>query len=140
MMKKLFLILIAGFFAFGLSGCASYDSAMGSIFSPPAVTHTSPQNGAANVSRNIVIKASFNEAMSPLTFNTESVLLLSPTGKMVRGKVYYNSNSLTSYIVSFTPYRPLRPNTTYTVKLTTAIEANLNDHLGKTYSWSFTTR
>ncbi|MCL4321571.1 MAG: Ig-like domain-containing protein [Deltaproteobacteria bacterium] len=113
---------------------------MGSIFSPPAVTHTSPQNGATGVSRTAVIRASFNEAMSPLTFNSDTVLLIAPSGRRVAGKVYYDSHSLTSYIVSFTPDSPLSPHTTYAAELTTAIEANLNDHLGKTYTWSFTTR
>ncbi|MCL4322586.1 MAG: Ig-like domain-containing protein [Deltaproteobacteria bacterium] len=140
-MKKLTTFLLLGFLVItgmSLSGCASYNELAGSIFSPPAVTMTSPAANETNVSVNATVKASFNEAMNSLSFNSKTFKLYGPEGK-VPGKVYYNTNSLTNYIVTFTPDEPLRPNTTYTAELTTGIRANLNDPLKEAYKWRFTT-
>lgn len=122
-----------------LSGCASIGDEMGSVFSPVAVTLTSPENGAVNVPTNVVVKASFNEALNALSFNRSTFLLIGPRGKKVKGTVYYNPNSLTNYIATFTPAGPLRPNTEYTAELTTGIMGNLKQHLAKPYIWKFTT-
>jgi hypothetical protein len=138
--KRISLLIMLLIFISGvsLSGCATYDEMAGSIFSPPEVTMTSPAANQTNVSVNTTVKASFNEAMNPLSFNTNTFKLYGPKGE-VNGKVYYNPNSLASYIVTFTPYKPLRPNTTYTAELTTGIKANLNDPLKEAYKWRFTT-
>lgn len=122
-----------------LSGCASVGDSIGSVFSPVAVTLTSPENGAVNVPTNVVVKASFNEALNALSFNRSTFLLIGPRGEKVKGTVYYNPNSLTNYIAAFTPAGPLRPNTEYTAELTTGIMGNLKQHLAKPYIWRFTT-
>ena len=141
--KKLYLLLVFVFILAVvpvLSGCASVGDTVGRIFSPVAVTMVSPQNESTNVNRNVVVKASFNEAMNGLSFNGNTFLLLGPGGRKVTGAVYYNDNSLTNYIASFTPAGPLKPNTEYTAELTTGIMGNLQQHLGKNYIWRFTTR
>lgn len=138
--KKVCLLLIFIFAVMPvLAGCASVGDSIGSVFSPVAVTSTSPGNGAGNVSTNVVVKASFNEALNALSFNRSTFLLIGPLGKKVEGTVYYNPNSLTSYIASFTPAGPLRPNTEYTAELTTGIMGNLKQHLAKPHIWKFTT-
>ena len=93
----------------------------------------------ADVSTHVVVKASFNEALNALSFNRSTFLLIGPNGEKVAGKVYYNPNSLTNYIATFTPLKPLRPNTEYTAELTTGIMGNLKQHLAKNYVWRFTT-
>ena len=93
----------------------------------------------ADVSMHVVVKASFNEALNALSFNRSTFLLIGPNGEKVAGKVYYNPNSLTNYIATFTPLKPLRPNTEYTAELTTGIMGNLKQHLAKNYIWRFTT-
>ena len=93
----------------------------------------------ADVSMHVVVKASFNEALNALSFNRSTFLLIGPNGEKVAGKVYYNPNSLTNYIATFTPLKPLRPNTEYTAELTAGIMGNLKQHLAKNYVWRFTT-
>ena len=139
--KKIYLLLFAVLLAAMpvLSGCASVGDTIGGVFSPVSVTMTSPSNGATNVPTDVVVKASFNEALNALSFNRGTFLLIGPDGNKVAGKVYYNPNSLTSYIATFTPLEPLRPNTEYTAELTTGIMGNLKQHLGKNYVWRFTT-
>ncbi len=140
--KKIYLLLLFALILSAmpaLSGCASVGDTIGGVFSPVSVTMTSPANGAMDVSTNVVVKASFNEALNALSFNRSTFLLIGPNGKKVAGKVYYNPNSLTSYIATFTPLKPLRPNTEYTAELTTGIMGNLKQHLGKNYVWRFTT-
>lgn len=141
-MKKIKLVIL-GLTVFSLSlslyGCASIGDEMGSVFSPVAVTLTSPANGAANVPIDVVVKASFNEASNALSFNRSTFLLIGPRGEKIKGTVYYNPNSLTNYIVTFTPAEPLMPNTEYTAELTTGIMGNLKQHLAKPYIWRFTT-
>ncbi len=61
-----------------LSGCASVGDSIGSVFSPVAVTLTSPANSATGVSGNVVVKASFNEALNALSFNRSTFLLIGP--------------------------------------------------------------
>ena len=140
--KKIYLLLLFALILAAmpaLSGCASVGDTIGSVFSPVSVTMTSPANGATDVSTNVVVKASFNEALNALSFNSNTFLLIGPNGEKVAGKVYYNPNSLTNYIATFTPLKPLRPNTEYTAELTTGIMGNLKQHLGKNYVWRFTT-
>ena len=93
----------------------------------------------ADVSMHVVVKASFNEAHNALSLNSRTFLLIGPNGEKVAGKVYYNPNSLTNYIATFTPLKPLRPNTEYTAELTAGIMGNLKQHLAKNYVWRFTT-
>ena len=140
--KKLYLLLVFAFIIAAmpvLSGCASVGDTIGGVFSPVSVNMTSPANGATEVSTNVVVKASFNEALNGLSFNRGTFLLIGPDGKKVVGRVYYNPNSLTNYIASFTPAGPLKPNTEYTAELTTGIMGNLKQHLRKNYIWGFTT-
>ena len=143
--KKIYLLLLFALIlaaAPALSGCAS-DRVLGFIpagtFYPVKVSLVSPANGATDVSTNVVVKASFNEALNALSFNKSTFLLIGPNGEKVAGKVYYNPNSLTNYIATFTPLKPLRPNTEYTAELTTGIMGNLKQHLAKNYVWRFTT-
>ena len=143
--KKIYLLLLFALILVAMpamSGCAP-DRVLGiipaGVFYPVKILSVSPANGAADVSKNVVVKAAFNEALNPLSFNRGTFLLIGPDGHKVPGKVYYNPNSLTSYIATFTPLVPLRPNTEYTAELTTGIMGNLKQHLKKNYIWRFTT-
>ena len=143
--KKLYFLLVS-ILIFSvmplLSGCAT-DKVMGfipvGVFYPVHVRIVSPANGATGVSRDVVIKASFNEALNALSFNRNTFLLIGPLGNKIQGTVYYNPNSLTNYIATFTPAKPLKPNTEYTAELTTGIMGNVKQHLAKPYIWRFTT-
>jgi hypothetical protein len=143
--KKIYLLMLFALILTAMpamSGCAP-DRVLGiipaGVFYPVKILSVSPANGAADVSTNVVVKASFNEALDALSFNRGTFLLIGPDGHKVQGKVYYNPNSLTSYIATFTPLEPLRPNTEYTTELTTGIMGNLKQHLAKNYVWRFTT-
>ncbi len=137
--KLAILVLTVGILGLSLYGCASMNDAMGGIFAPVGITMTYPANGATGVSTNVVVKASFNEAVNALSFNSNTFLLYGPGNKLIKGRVYYNPNSLTNYIATFTPLKSLKSNTTYKAVLTTGIMGNLKQHLSHNYSWKFST-
>ena len=87
--KKIYLLVLFALIlaaAPALSGCAA-DRVMGfipaGVFYPVKVSLVSPANGATDVSTNVVVKASFNEALNALSFNKSTFLLIGPNGESV---------------------------------------------------------
>jgi hypothetical protein len=99
---------------------------------PPTVSSVSPQNGATNVPIDIVVTATFSEAMDSSTINTTSFTL---AGSTVSGTVTYDSDT---YTATFTPDADLDYNHTYTATLSTAITDVAGNPLAEPYTWSFT--
>lgn len=101
---------------------------------PPAVSSTTPSNNATGVATNSTVRATFDEALDGASVTSSSFSLEGPGSTPVAGNVSYASN-----VATFTPSSALAQNTTYTARLTTAIEDSSGNNLESAYSWSFTT-
>ncbi len=114
----------------GLSGNYSWSFVTGNV---PTVTETDPLSAATGVALNKKIKATFSEAMDPLTLNG-TTFLLKQGAIDVAGSVTYMGTSAT-----FSPSANLQPNTKYTATITTDAKNSAGNGLIKDYVWSFTT-
>ncbi|HEX5031434.1 MAG TPA: Ig-like domain-containing protein [Candidatus Eisenbacteria bacterium] len=99
---------------------------------PPTVTDKSPLAGATNVPIGTAVTATFSEAVAPGSVTTAS-FLLTGTGP-VAGTVSLNGTTAT-----FTPSSSLAYGTTYTARITTAVQDLAGNHLASEQIWSFTT-
>ena len=101
--------------------------------SAPMVTSTNPENEDENVALNVVVTATFNEAMDPSTMN-DNTFTLYDGNTQIDGSVTYNNE-----VISFEPDEDLEPETTYTATITTGAENEDGIALESEYVWTFTT-
>jgi hypothetical protein len=101
----------------------------------PKVTTATPVTGTTEVALNTQVKAIFDIDMDSSSINTDTFILLSPSGINVSGTVSYDAATKTA---TFAPSVNLAPLTTYTATITGAKSKDgvLMDSL---YSWGFTT-
>lgn len=99
----------------------------------PAVSFSTPQNGAANVLTNSVIDITFGEAMDPATITTGTILLTQGVTP-VSGTVTYSGATAT-----FTPLSDLLPNTSYTATCLADAADLAGNTLGADFAATFTT-
>ncbi len=117
----------------------SFQTAAAPDTTPPTVTLTSPVDSAVNVLVNSTIKATFSEAMNPLTITNLNFTVKGPGGTPVTGTVAYDA---INYIATFTPNIPLAYSTTYTALVTTGTTDLAGNALGSgliANPWTFTT-
>lgn len=100
---------------------------------PPTVTAVSPLAGATGVPIGADVSATFSEAVAPASVSA-TTFTLSAGVVPVLGTV-----SLTGQVATFTPLVPLLFSTTYTARLTTAVEDLAGNNLASDQVWSFTT-
>ncbi|MGD9993652.1 MAG: ice-binding family protein [Salinivirgaceae bacterium] len=98
----------------------------------PVVESTSPQNDALNAERNIVITATFSEAMDAASINSTS-FTLKQGATTIAGEVTY-----TGMVATFTPTSTLNAAEIFTATLTTAAKSSAGMFLENNYEWSFT--
>ncbi len=98
---------------------------------PPTVISVTPPNGAVGVCPNIVVTATFSEAMNPVTINTTTFTVAGITGAVTLDG--------TGKIAAFTPSSNLALSTTYTATITTGAQDVSGNALAANYVWSFTT-
>lgn len=103
--------------------------------SPPAVTATTPADGATSVVRPATAQATFSRAMNPSTITAGSFTLSGPSGSVAATVTY----DLTSQTAMLTPSSSLAYSTHYTARLSTSILAGDGTPLAAAFSWSFTT-
>ena len=135
------MVLLLTALAAGCGGGGSSDSpaAVAAVVVVPAVTSTSPANGATGVSTNGKIIAAFSIAMDPATIIAANVTVTSaPGATAVPGTVTY---STASSIVTFTPTAVggLASVTTFTATITAAAKSTAGVALAADYVWSFRT-
>ena len=88
----------------------------------------SPANGATGVSPNVVITATFSEAVEASTVNTTNLTLrVTSSGANVAGTLSYNP---TTRVASFTPSAPLAQSTSYTFSVNGVRDAAGNTMTG----------
>ena len=117
----------------------SFQTAAAPDTTPPTITLTSPVNLAVDVLVNSTIKATFSEAMNPLTITNLNFTVKGPGGTPVTGTVSYNA---VNYIATFVPNIPLAFSTTYTALVTTGTTDVAGNALGSgliANPWTFTT-
>ncbi len=103
---------------------------------PLTVSAGSPAAGASSVGRDATVSAVFSRDVSAGTITTSSFLLKDPSGSTVAATVAYNTSTDTA---TLTPSALLSASTTYTVQLTSAIQASDGTPLSGTTSWTFAT-
>jgi hypothetical protein len=99
----------------------------------PIVVSTDPANGAANVSINKIVTATFSTNMNPLTINA-GTFILKQGSVNVAGVITYNGMTAT-----FTPAAAFTPGTVYTGTITTGAKDQSGNALASNYTWSFAT-
>jgi hypothetical protein len=126
----------------------------GAADSDPTVSSASPVNGATDITTssscndNVVtgrkLTATFSQPMNPATINSSPAGTLrtftlkeTDTGIDVPGTVAMNADGT---VATFTPTEALKPNTSYTAKITTAATSADGVPLAKTVKWTFTTK
>ncbi len=104
---------------------------------PPAVTGTSPADGAVDVEWQAPIRVTFGEPMNA-TAAAVAFSIRTAEGALVPGTVTWDSPN----VLRFQPDTPLRASTTYRVQVDrTATDASdPGNPLASATSWSFTTR
>ncbi|MFO8234947.1 MAG: ice-binding family protein [Bacteroidales bacterium] len=100
---------------------------------PPTVESSDPVINDTDVVLNKIVTVTFNEAMNPLTLNTETFTIDQGT-TAVTGTVSYSGTT-----ASFIPASHLTLNTAYTGTITIGAEDLLGMALKNDYVWTFTT-
>ena len=101
---------------------------------PPTVISTIPVNGAAGVSVNTTISATFSEGMNPATINAATFTLTGPGVTPVAGTVTFAGTTAT-----FTPAIGLANGTLYMATITTGAKDPTGVPLAANFVWTFTT-
>ncbi|RYJ52011.1 DUF3494 domain-containing protein [Flavobacterium petrolei] len=99
----------------------------------PAVTITTPTNGATNIPLDQLISVTFNEEMNPETINESSFTLFNGTSQ-IPGVVTYVGTTAT-----ITPSALLAPNTTYTARIARTVKDLTGNALQTETIWTFST-
>ena len=105
----------------------------------PAVSFTTPANGALLVANNSLITATFSEAMAPATLTASSFTVTNTTlGTAVVGTVAYSAAARTA---TFSPAAPgtLANGSLFTATITTAATDLAGNGLAANSAWTFTT-
>ena len=103
---------------------------------PPAVTGTSPVNGATQLGEQPTVSATFSQSMDASTITASSFTLTGPGSTAVPASVDYDPVTRTA---TLTPTSALASGTEYTARLSTAVESSRDLPLPAAYTWSFST-
>jgi len=101
----------------------------------PTVTLVSPVDAATDVATNTVVKATFSEAMDPLTLTTANFTLTS-IGGPVAGTISINPLNT---VATFKPNAILAVDTLYTATVSTSVTDQAGNPLAVNKVWTFTT-
>ncbi len=126
------LFAFAGFLVLSTSTCTCDG---GGDTTPPTVIATTPADGATGVLRDVVVTATFSEAMDAATVTAASFHLRRGATD-VAAAVALEAATNTARL---TPAAPLDAGVTYTATVTTDVADTAGNHLAGTYTWSFTT-
>ena len=118
-----------------------FVSSIGPDTTPPGVLSTSPAAGRSGVNVTAPVSATFDEALTAGTVNTNTFALQTLSGAAVPAAVGYNATTLTA---TLTPSAPLAHSTTYRATLkggTTdpRVTDAVGNALASNYTWTFTT-
>lgn len=104
---------------------------------PPTIIYRSPSPGATGVALNDICICDFSEAMDPNTINTSTVRMERKwTGQRITCVVSYDPTTMRC---TCAPVSNLRPNTAYTVTVTTGVADLAGTHMARRSRWDFRT-
>ena len=103
---------------------------------PPPVSMVYPTNGAMRIPTNIIITATFSEAMNEATITADSFLVTDKDRNSIAGLISFNTNSFTA---SFSPSAGLVESNTYSVTITTNVQTASGTQPSWNFNWSFST-
>jgi hypothetical protein len=132
--RSLFLpALIAIALTSGCDGDAPLDQI---VAGPPAVSATSPENGAIEVVTSSVISAEFQQPIDPSTLTTATFTVECPTGTSVAGAINYDSPNRRAV---FTPAAELPGDVVCAARVTADIKDWRGIPLSSGVLWTFAT-
>lgn len=105
----------------------------------PTITLVNPVDAATGVATNTAVKATFSEAMDPLTVTTVNVALFSGLVQDVNPVAGTVSINPLNTIATFTPSANLVVNTDYTARVTTGVTDQAGNALAVSKVWTFKT-
>ncbi|HZK62745.1 MAG TPA: DUF4082 domain-containing protein, partial [Puia sp.] len=119
----------------------SYTPYTGPDTTAPIIIRTSPTDGAAGISNNTSITATFSKVLNSATVNSNTVALRDMSNTLIPVTLNYDASSRTITIV---PSLPLNFTSAYTVTIKGgSIDPRIKDTLGNAMaldsSWTFTT-
>lgn len=106
---------------------------------PPTVASTLPLSAATGVLANASVKATFSEAMAPMSISTSTISLSGPAGAAVAGVVTFDAPTM---VVTFQAGTALAANTSYVATIKGGVGGVTDlagNALASDYTWSFTT-
>ena len=104
--------------------------------SAPTVASTLPSDAAAGVAVSTGVSATFGSGMDASTITASSFTLTDASGATVPAVVSYSAASKTA---TLTPSASLSSGTSYTARMTTAVQDQSGRPLQFPYTWTFTT-
>jgi hypothetical protein len=140
MARKGLLLTITFVSLFIFYGCGGGGG--GTQGSPPpvlAVSSVSPASSSGDVGTDVLVSATFSDALDPTKINGSIFYLRDSVGSIVAALVSYNASSRTA---TLNPVTALAPAVTYTATVqggSGGVAAADGSYLTSTYSWSFTT-
>ena len=102
----------------------------------PQVVSTNPQNGGTNLCIPLMISATFDKLMDPLTIIPANFTLAGPGTTPVNGSVSYDGQNK---VATFVPSSNLQGGTTYSAKVSTGVKDAGGNPLAADKIWTFTT-
>ena len=127
------LLTFAILFIALITACAE-DDFVETVGVCPVVSSVIPANGTLGVPFNQVISVTFNEPINEATINPATFLVTEANGTVVAGTITYSGTTAT-----FKPTNFLKPNTTYTGRITTGVKDKMGNALQTDYVWTFAT-
>jgi hypothetical protein len=114
----------------------AFDTEAGPDVTPPSVTGISPGNGASGVAVGTTVTVTFSEAMNAATIDGASFELRDAGNALVASTVSYQAGPRTA---SLSPAASLTHSSTYTARVTVAVQDLAGNPLASAQQWSFTT-
>ncbi len=130
-MKKS-ITCVLGFIAVLAVGCNG-DTPTDPVTGAPAVQSTTPINASAGAPRNVVVTATFSEAMNATSLNATTFVLKQGT-IAIPGAVTYAGTTAT-----LNPTNTLASNATFTATISTGAKDIAGNGLAAAKTWTFTT-
>lgn len=101
---------------------------------PPAVTGTTPLDGASGVDVDATIRATFSEEVLGTSVNASTFTLAGGSGAV------FATVTLSGTTASLRPGAPLEYETAYTATVSSAVEDLAGNHMAGDFVWTFTTQ